>query len=296
MVEASRRSNAAIYFLNSRGPGGDARGHDRAVRPRPAEPGHRRRRSARPSRRRKARTPWPSDSGGFTRAQHQRPRRRASSGSPTRPAPTTWSATTPRTPRRDGKFRKIQVKVPGGKGLQVRARKGYYAPCDDGKTASPPSRAQDPAIQAALDSPVRGGPDPAAHDRTTSASETVLGKATVVIATEVDVRAFAFQEKDGRLLDTVEFLLVAAHRESGEYFRYDQAVEMKLLPATRERSREPGCPSSRDFELKARRLPGQDRGAGQELAAHRHGRPRVRGARPSRRSGSPPRSSATRAR
>ena len=81
--------------------------------------------------------------------------------------------------------------------------------------------------------------------------ESVLGKAQVMIATEVDIRTLAFEEKDGRSLDTVEFLLVAAHRETGEYFRYDQKMELKLLPATRERIEKAGLPISRDFELKA---------------------------------------------
>ena len=37
----------------------------------------------------------------------------------------------PTNTARDGKFRKISVKVPGKKGIEVRARKGYYAPGDD---------------------------------------------------------------------------------------------------------------------------------------------------------------------
>jgi hypothetical protein len=82
-------------------------------------------------------------------------------------------------------------------------------------------------------------------------SESVLGKAQVMIATEVDIRSIAFEEKDGRFVDTVEFLLVAAHRETGEYFRYDQKMDLKLLPATKERIEKAWLPISRDFELKA---------------------------------------------
>jgi hypothetical protein len=47
----------------------------------------------------------------------------------------------------------------------------------------------------------------------------------------------------------VEFLLVVAHRETGEYFRYDQKVEMKLQPATRDRLARYWFPIVRDFEL-----------------------------------------------
>jgi hypothetical protein len=65
----------------------------------------------------------------------------------------------------------------------------------------------------------------------------------------VDVRGFAFDEQEGRFQDTLEFLLVVAHRESGEFFRYDQKVDMKLLPATKERLARTWFPVVRDFEL-----------------------------------------------
>jgi hypothetical protein len=69
------------------------------------------------------------------------------------------------------------------------------------------------------------------------------------VATEVDVDGFDFEEKDGRFLDTLEFLLVVAHRETGEFFRYDQKVEMKLLPETRQKAKTAWLPVVRDFEL-----------------------------------------------
>ena len=37
----------------------------------------------------------------------------------------------PANTARDGKFRKIQVKLANGKGREVRARKGYFAPTED---------------------------------------------------------------------------------------------------------------------------------------------------------------------
>jgi VWFA-related protein len=157
---------------------------------------------------------------------------------------------TPTNTARDGKFRKIQVKLANGKGLQVRARKGYYAPNETGKTAMAPKRGVDPALQGALDSPWAQEDLPL---RMTAyvGDEKTLGKATALVATEVDVRALAFEEKDGRHLADLQFLLVVAHRESGEFFRYDQAVNMKLLPSTRERLGILWYPIVRDFELKS---------------------------------------------
>ena len=52
----------------------------------------------------------------------------------------------PSVAARDGRFRKIQVKLPGKKGINIRARKGYFAPADDRRRrrsrspSIPPSR------------------------------------------------------------------------------------------------------------------------------------------------------------
>jgi VWFA-related protein len=155
----------------------------------------------------------------------------------------------PKDARRDGRFRKIQVRLAGRKGLQVRARKGYYAPLDDGgKTAAKAASATDPAVQAALDSPYDEKEIPL---RMTSYvfNETLLGKASTLVATEIDLRPFAFQEQQGRFVDTLEFLLVVAHRETGEFFRYDQKIDMRLLAETREKLARTGYALVRDFEL-----------------------------------------------
>ena len=154
----------------------------------------------------------------------------------------------PTDQRRDGRFRKIQVKLVGKKGLQVRARKGYYAPLEGGARDAAKPPVGDPDVQAALDSPYDAKEIPL---RMTSYvfGETMLGKASVLVATEIDLRPFAFTEQDGRFVDTIEFLLIAAHRESGEFFRYDQKVEMKLQGETREKLFRTWYPIVRDFEL-----------------------------------------------
>ncbi|HUG54070.1 MAG TPA: VWA domain-containing protein [Vicinamibacteria bacterium] len=153
----------------------------------------------------------------------------------------------PSNTARDGRFRKIQVKVPGRKGLTIRARRGYYAPVEAGQVAKKPS-SFDPDIQAALDSPYQ---EQAVPLRTTSYvfDETLLGKASAIVAADVDVSKFAFEEKDGRFQDTIDFLIVVAHRETGEFYRYDQKIEMNLLAATRERLARTWFPIVRDFEL-----------------------------------------------
>jgi VWFA-related protein len=150
----------------------------------------------------------------------------------------------------DGRFRKIEVKLTTRKGLKVRARKGYYSPMPDGKSPLDPKvAAADSDIQAALDSPYE---EQAVPLRITAFvnDETLLGKANVVVATEVDVKDFGFEEKDGRFVDSLEFLIVVAHRETGEFFRPpDQKIDMKLLPATRERLKTQWYPVVHEFDL-----------------------------------------------
>lgn len=161
----------------------------------------------------------------------------------------------PTNTARDGKFRKIEVKV-DGKDIRVRARKGYFAPLEGEAAAVASARKKttggpDPAFQEALDSPFEVSDIPI---RMTSYvfDETLLGKASAIVHADVDLGAFAFVEKEGRLTDTLDFLLVVAHRETGEFNRYDQKIEMNLRPETRERYLKSWFPIQRDFEL----LPG----------------------------------------
>ena len=99
----------------------------------------------------------------------------------------------PTNPARDGAFRKITVKLAGRKGLEVRARKGYYAPSDD-PGAAPPRAAVDPVFQKALDSPYDIGDIPLRMTEFVG-EETTLGKARVDVVTEVDLRAVALEAR-----------------------------------------------------------------------------------------------------
>ncbi len=154
----------------------------------------------------------------------------------------------PSNPARDGKFRKIQVKLTQGKGLHVRARKGYYAPSDTAAPTAQQKRGVDPVFQEALDSPwMQDGIPLRLTDYV--GDEKMLGKAAVRLAAELDPRAVQFEEKDGRSCADLDFLMVVAHRQTGEYFRYDQSYQLKLLPTTRERITRLWMPIVRDFEL-----------------------------------------------
>jgi len=155
----------------------------------------------------------------------------------------------PSNTSRDGKFREIEVKLKDGKGLKVRARRGYYAPTPDGLPVLEGKEGVDPVIQAALDSP---WPQDDIPVRMTDyvGGEKMMGKATVLVVAEVDVRSLEFRTEENRDVAEIEFLLVVAHRESGEFFRYDQSVTMRLRPQTHRRLIRTWFQIPRDFELR----------------------------------------------
>jgi len=158
----------------------------------------------------------------------------------------------PTNTTRDGKFRKIELKI-AAKDIKVRARKGYYAALDgDAKVAKKVAEGgPDQQFQEALDSPFEMAAIPM---RLTSYvfDETLLGKASAILHADVDLSSFSFNEKEGRFADTIEFLLVVAHRDTGEFNRYDQKIDMNLRPETKAKYAKTWFPIQRDFEL----LPG----------------------------------------
>jgi hypothetical protein len=139
---------------------------------------------------------------------------------------------TPSDPRRDGRYRRIEVRLAPGrsKGLKVRARRGYYAPREGGPPVAKP--ATDPAIARALDSPFERREVPLRVAAYTF-DEGVLEKSIVMVATEIDVGDVAFRSEDGRFKGELAFLLEAQHRESGEVYYDDQKIEMALRPETK---------------------------------------------------------------
>jgi VWFA-related protein len=156
----------------------------------------------------------------------------------------------PANTARDGRFREIKVELRNPRGRKVRARKGYYAPSETSEEASSSTRRGiDPAFQAALDAPWTEDGIPM---RMTAylGGESTPGKATVHVVTEVDIRDFKLENVDGRYRGSIEFLLVVAHRQSGEYYRDDQTIDMNMLPSTRDRVFRTWLPIVRELDLK----------------------------------------------
>lgn len=153
----------------------------------------------------------------------------------------------PKKTARDGKFRKIEVKLTNGdRGLRLRSRRGYYAPLE-GEIAQRDSKA-DPVIVHALDAPfeLRDVPLRVTHY---SFDETMSGQLSVMVAAEVDLASLELREAEGRVRGDLAFIVEAQHLETGEYYRVEEKIEMAMLPATHEQLLRTGYVVSREFSL-----------------------------------------------
>jgi VWFA-related protein len=153
----------------------------------------------------------------------------------------------PTNAARDGKYRKIEVKLAargGREGWEIRARRGYYAP-KDGEAPRDP----DAPVREALASPFDLSGLPlrmAAY----AFEEKAPGRARCLLVGEVDVRPLGFREEEGRALASVDVAFTTVGRDGGTT-EHAQRVDMKLLPATRAKLLRDGYVVSREVELPA---------------------------------------------
>ena len=245
IINASRRVNAAIYFLNGRGLEGlpDALTAEYSTALPAEDLGFA---FAQEAETQEGSISLAADSGGFTVRNSN-----DLAGGLRRIADETRAyylvGYNPTNSARDGAFRKIEVKVRGRRGVDVRARKGYYAPSDN--EPAPVARpGSDPVFQAALDSPYELGDVPLRMTHVVR-EETALDHARVFLAAEVDIRRLGFVESDGQSKGAFQYLLVAVQRDTGQVFRADQTLELSLPPDAREQLSRTWLPVVRDYEL-----------------------------------------------
>ena len=201
----------------------------------------------------------------------------------------------PTNTARDGAYRKIEVKVRGPPAGSRSAPARGTTPPPITRRRPPPRPGTDPVFQAALDSPYELEDVPLRMTHFVR-EETTLDEARVFLAAEVDIRRLGFQEKDGQSLGALQYLMVAVQREGGEFFRFDQTLDL-ALPARGARAALPHLAAHRPRATSWRRaLPGQDGRARQGHRTHGDARSTTSRCPTSRPSGSPPRSSATCAR
>jgi VWFA-related protein len=158
----------------------------------------------------------------------------------------------PSNDRRDGRFRKIEVKVKRP-GLEVRSRRGYTAPRGKAPapTKEPVNEQASPQVREALDSPL---PLPGLTLRVFAAPFKGTDKNTAVSVTiEADGSDFGFIEKDGRLLTDLE-LVTTAVEISGKNRGGDRSVvNLALRPENRQRFVQNGVRVSTRLQLPAGR-------------------------------------------
>jgi hypothetical protein len=146
----------------------------------------------------------------------------------------------PTNDRRDGRFRTISLRVKRP-GLQVRARRGYVAPrgkAPDTKAAPASANAMSPTLAAAMTSPLPVRDVPL---RVFAAPyKGPAPNATVAVAVEVGVEAFAFTEGNGTFNGQVEMSLAATDAEGKVRGGNRANVRMAMKPDTFARAKARG--------------------------------------------------------
>jgi len=152
----------------------------------------------------------------------------------------------PTNTERDGKFRKIEVKVARG-GLKVRARKGYYI-AKQGEPLTGAPDAADGATRQRLTSPFE---EQAISLRMTTYA---LGRSTedrvrVLLAAEADPAAVTFAESGTRSTGRLESTFDVASLETGLLFQTERKVDLDLAADVRGRLARTWIPVSGSFDL-----------------------------------------------
>ena len=159
---------------------------------------------------------------------------------------------------RDGRFRKLEVRVPGRPDLKVRTRKGYYAPDDKalaknaakltaaklnaakakGKPLDPAKAAQDAEIQSGLDSlfPLRGIPVALAADFVNAPT---VGAAAVLSA-QIDAARLSFTQADGLRRAAFELAGVVFDEKGKIAASFSDHVDLNLKPESFEQAMKNG--------------------------------------------------------
>jgi len=138
--------------------------------------------------------------------------------------------------RRDGRFRKIEVRVKRP-GLRVRSRNGYFEARGRRPNTTPTNKVS-PALAEAIGSPLPTNGVP--MKVFAAAYKGTAPNAAVAYVVEVDVNQFEFLEKDGTFSETLE-LINSTTDSKGKVFPGErQLVNLNLKPDTLARAKSRG--------------------------------------------------------
>src|SRR6266550_3724414 len=144
----------------------------------------------------------------------------------------------PANDRRDGRFRKIDVRVTRP-GVTVRARRGYVAP--RGRAAAAAKASNDPgadALKAAIESPL---PSTGIPMRLFAAPyKGTPPNAAVAVAVELNVDALKFTQKNGTYNDALTLVTFVTDDSGKTRVNEKASVDLTLMPQTLARARERG--------------------------------------------------------
>ena len=150
--------------------------------------------------------------------------------------------------RRDGRFRKIEVKLVNKTGFTVRARKGYVAP--RGRAPEAPKTAANgpsPELKDAMESPLPLPGLPLAI--TAAVFKGPAPKGSVVISTLVAGSALPFADNGGMMKNDLEVLGIATD-DKGKAFTTDRStVNLNMKPDTAQRVTATGLRVIQSMEL-----------------------------------------------
>ena len=150
--------------------------------------------------------------------------------------------------RRDGRFRKIEVKLVNRPGLSVRARKGYVAPRGRAPETKPTtSNGTSPELKDAIESPLplTGLP----IGMTAAVFKGPAPKGSVVISTFIAGSMLPFVESGGMMKNSLEVLAIATDMK-GKTFPTDRAtVDLNMKPDTAKRVTATGFRVIQSLEL-----------------------------------------------
>jgi hypothetical protein len=153
-------------------------------------------------------------------------------------------AFSPQNLKFDGNFHPLQVKVAAVKGLQIQARRGYFAP----KKPADPSQQETEEIREALFSRDETHELPIdVHTQFFMKSES---NAQITVLTSIDLRGLHFRKEVDRNVDNLKFVTAVFDQDGHEVSAQEKAVELKLHDASLQKYLQTGITMRSLFDVK----------------------------------------------